>query len=657
MTKNKPILFCFLALLAISSSVFSQEMVRPLETNPVVMNFQDSMALKNGEAPVLSLPFRDDFSYQGPFPDQQLWADKDVFINPTFAINPLSLGTATFDALDQYGKIYEEAQNNSFQIDADRLTSHPIRLDSVFTPAPMALSPADSVILTFYYQPQGNGSAPRERDSLVVEFLHTPGHFTVDPDNPEGEIWNDDLWVSIWRSTGKNFNVFLEENDSTFFQRVALTVDDEIYFRNDFRFRFRNYASFPLTKTPDNFAGNTSIWNVDYVTLDYGRSSADSFYYDIAFAKAPQSVLRNFQSMPWSHYIANPQPQVRGSFNVGIANLDDITYNYSYRYFVMDENNTIVRNYSGGTWNIGSFAQVGFQNYLPHANPPMVPNPFGALNPAPARHFRVHHVLQEGNNGDRNTRNDTIIYHQIFDNYFAYDDGIPENGYGLVGVNPRGAIRFTLSHTDTLEAVQFFFNATLNNRNQKPFRITVWKNLEPEEIIYQSRPTTVEYGAWLNEFITFPLEEPIEVSDTIYVGWEQMSDDFLNIGFDTSNDASAQIFYNSFGEWIPTIYKGALMIRPVFGSQMITNVSPEETMNSFSVFPNPVTGQWLTLQIPVDFQSNFETIVFDSSGKMVMRSQNHQQINVSQLPTGIYFLQLIPQNGNKIETTKFIISR
>lgn len=657
MTKIKLKIFHFLALWAIYSSAFSQEIVRSLETNPEKIHFQDSVAVKNGEATILFLPFRDDFSSRGPFPDQALWADRDVFINPSFAINPLSLGTATFDALDQHGKIYEEAQTNSFQIDADRLTSHPIRLDSVFSPAPMALSPADSIILTFYYQPQGNGSAPRLRDSLVVEFLHTPGYFSEDPENPEETIWIDDFWVSIWRTAGKNLTAFLEENDSTFFQYVAIPIEDEIYFRNDFQFRFRNYASFPLTKTPDNFAGNTCIWNVDYVTLDYGRSSADSFYYDIAFAKPPQSILRNYQSMPWSHYSANPQNQIRGSFDVGIANLDNITYNYSYRYYVMDENNTIVRNYSGGTWNIGSFAQVGFQNYLPHANPPLVPNPFGSLDPAPARHFRVHHVLREGNNGDDYTRNDTIIYHQFFDNYFAYDDGIPENGYGLVGVNPRGAIRFTLSHTDNLEAVQFYFNATLNNQNQKPFRITVWKNLEPEEIIYQSRPTTVEYAPWLNQFVTFPLEEPLEVSDTIYVGWEQMSDDFLNIGFDTSNDGSAQIFYNSFGEWLPTIYKGALMVRPVFGSQNITDVTEDDVINSISVFPNPVTGQFLQLQLPDGNINHFETIIFDSSGKLVHKSENLDQINVSQLTAGIYFLQFIPQNGYKIETTKFIISR
>ncbi|MFN2396355.1 MAG: hypothetical protein ABR597_11770, partial [Bacteroidales bacterium] len=259
--------FLIIFLLLVTASLSAQEILLPLEVNPAkdsaIKKSQETGAKNNGP---LLLPFVEDFSYPGPYPDPILWADSFAYVNPGFALHPKTIGTATFDALNQYGRVYEEASENMFQFEADKLTSQPLRLDSVFDPVPMALNPSDSVLLSFYFQPQGNGSAPRDRDSLVVEFLHTPGYYIEDPENPDEEIWIDDTWVSVWRAEGSTLQQFLIENDSTWIQRVVIPVEEEVYFRSDFQFRFKNYASFPLSKTPNNYAGNTSIWNVDYIT-------------------------------------------------------------------------------------------------------------------------------------------------------------------------------------------------------------------------------------------------------------------------------------------------------------------------------------------------------------------------------------------------------
>jgi hypothetical protein len=517
----------------------------------------------------------------------------------------------------------------------------------------MAFSPADSIMLSFYYQPQGIGSAPRQKDSLVVEFLHTPSWYEQETDS-----LHEDKWVSVWRTEGESLLSFNNKYDSVFFRRVTIPVTNEVYLRNNFQFRFRNYGSFPLTKTPDNYAGNTGIWNVDYVSLDYGKTTSDSFIYDIAFVSPAQSALKDYQAMPWSHYLVNPARWNKASFNNIITNLDDITYNYNYRYFVMDENNNIIRNYSGGTWNIAPFSRMGFQSYLPHINPPLVPNFFGtSLQPADAREFRIVHVIREGSQGDDNTRNDTISYRQVFDNYFAYDDGVPENGYGLIGFNPKGAVRFVLGHTDELDAVQFYFNQTLNNQNVQPFRLKIWKNLEPEVLLYESEVLTVEFGQLLNQFVTYKLDQPLQVSDTIYVGWQQLSDNFLNIGFDANNNASEHFFFNTSGVWQPTIFRGALMIRPVFGPQRIVNTDEIHTQQPVGIYPNPLRSNILTLQKPEGLVSDFEIVIFDTSGKIAATFENQTQMDLSRLADGMYFLQIKTRDGNHIKPTRFIIAR
>ena len=642
--------------LAFSISLQAQEFLLPLEINPVKTGQRTKTKTADKDAVAsLLLPFVEDFSYPGPYPDPALWVDSFAYVNPGFAIHPKTIGSATFDALNQYGEVYEHASSSLFQFSADKLTSQPIRLDSVFDPVPMALNPADSIILSFYFQPQGKGSAPRDRDSLVLEFLHTPGYYIEDPENPDEEIWIDDLWVSFWRSEGTTLQEFLAENDSTYFQRVAIHIEDGVYFRNDFQFRFRNYASFPLTKTPNNYAGNTNIWNVDYITLDYGRSAGDIFYYDIAFAAPAQSMLRKFQSMPWSHYIVNPQAHLRNRFNVLITNLDNTTYNYTYRYFIEDEDGNR-KNYTGGTWNIAPFHIQGYQTYEQHANPLLIPNPL-PTDPAPARQFTIKHIIREGSQGDDLQRNDTIRFHQIFDNYFAYDDGIPESGYGLIGNNARGAVRFVLGHTDTLDAVKFYFNPTVNNQNQKPFYLKIWKKLDPPEILYESEVLNTEFASGINRFVTYELNPPILVSDTIYVGWKQISNDFLNIGFDRNNNAGGEIFFNTFGEWLPTIFEGALMIRPVFGQALITYTPEFEERKQVNVYPNPVRGQRIMIDHPFNNIRNSEIRIFDATGRMVYSGQFEKETDVSSLANGMYLLQIINQGQSETITSRFIIAR
>lgn len=639
----------FLGFLLLSATAPAQEMLLPLLRNPQKAAVEKHSAPVTAAQKQLSLPFREDFSYPGPFPDPALWADSAAFINTTFAVHPKTVGVATFDALNQHGQIYEEAFENAYQFVADQLTSQPIRLGS--------LAPADSVLLSFYYQPQGKGSAPRDRDSLVLEFFRTPGYFeTIEG----GEtVWIPDEWESVWRAEGESLESFANES-FPYFKRVALFITDPGFFRDDFRFRFKNYSSFSIenAKTPVNMAGNNNIWNIDYILLDQGRSVFNETYFDIAFADGAPSILKRYTAMPWSHYIVNPQSHLKSNLDLKITNLGGIVYNYVYRYFIQDESGTNIRTYSGGTWNIAPFIQDGYQNYQPHTNPIVIQNPLPTA-PADQRHFKVIHVIREGVAGDSYQRNDTIAFDQVFQNFFAYDDGTPESGYGLAGRNARGAYRFILSKTDSLEAVQFFFNRTLTESNDIPFYLTVWKNLDPEEILYESEVVSPAFEDGLNGFTTYTLDEPLQVSDTIYIGWRQLNDGFLNIGYDVNGQAGENIFYNVGNEWVPSVYEGALMIRPFFGPEQTVSVEIPRPGLGVNIYPNPLRDGLLNIRIdePGLIPEEFRLEVFDLGGRLLLSQEYVPELDVSAFSNGLYLLRLTHPQSLRNQALRFLIAR
>lgn len=638
-------LFTFIVLFFLSVYLnIAQEVLTPLKTNPVKaghLNESDQKSSTDNQQDTIILPFFDDFTNKGPYADMKLWADSFVFVNSSFGHHPKTYGVATFDALDQSGKVYEEAESNYYQFEADFLTSLPIRLDSVFIDdTSYLLSPEDSVILSFYYQPQGKGIAPIERDSLVLQFLRAP----EDKDREE-------IWETVWSTTGESLDSF-SDNDFPFFKRVMISIEDGEYFRNDFRFRFKNYASFPADKTPVNYAGNRSIWNIDYVYLNSNRSVADTFYYDIAFVEPAQSILNKYTSMPWSHYIADPQSQLKENFDVVFSNLDDITYNYSYRYYITDENNELLRNYSGGTWNIAPFYESGYQDYPPHTNPQLIANPLPTAQ-AEQRTFYIYHVIREGAQGDSFQRNDTISYTQVFADYYSYDDGVPEAGYGLSGWMPQGAYRFVLPEPDRLESVSFYFNHTKSDDNVHPFHLKIWKSLDPEVVLYESEVFSPEFEDELLQFVNYPLSESIQVSDTIYIGWSQLTSDFINIGFDVNNDSGSELFYNVDGNWQQSMFSGALMIRPKFQYSLSAG-SVENVRNELTVYPNPVHGSYINISTGIDLTDNAVVQIYDLQGRLLKQIVYSDSININELSRGTYIIRVLDP-GKEIAPVRFIV--
>ena len=89
------------------ATVEAQEVVIGLQSNPLIRSaWEKSDKRKSLKVyDTLNLPFFDDFSKPTVYPDQSKWLDNFVFINNTYSNQQKTAGVATFDALDNTGRL------------------------------------------------------------------------------------------------------------------------------------------------------------------------------------------------------------------------------------------------------------------------------------------------------------------------------------------------------------------------------------------------------------------------------------------------------------------------------------------------------------------------------------------------------------------------
>jgi hypothetical protein len=599
---NKKVLLLLSTIVALTVRVQSQEKLVSLQTLPVktVMHLKAASATQQ----YLSLPFFDDFSQTSSLPDQSKWSDYYVLINNTYSVNPPSIGVATFDAIDNStGNLYEY-QAGSFY--ADKLTSLPFDFSSYTV--------ADKLALSFYYQPQGNGDAPEATDSLLLQFYA-----------PSQKVWN-----AVWQVPGSSL---------TNFKQVLIPITDTAYLQGGFQFRFVNKISYLSSNDNPGQKGNCDHWNVDYVYLNKNRSANDTIHKDIAINAPLQTMLKNYSAMPWKHFNGNTPAldELSDVVKLSIHNNYNLDKSLNRYYYMRETLSNISFPKFGGVLNIKADSTVSLKDDR------MVS--FESNN-ADSAIFEMKAVLTTEPSDYKG--NDTAYYYQVFKNYYAYDDGSAENGYGLSGQGTQYgklAYQFPLYLEDTIRAVDMYFNKALDNANQATFYLTVWKddNGQPGDIILQQKGEKPEYTN-LNKFYRYTFDSPLVLqSGTYYVGWVQVSTTFLNVGFDVNHNSGSRIFYNIDGTWNKSIYSGSLMVRPVFGSakdvSTPTPIDPPATVSGITLYPNPAHDYCL---INTDGKTLTSVEVYDLTGRR--QSVNYTSdgtVTTSSLQSGIYLLRAV----------------
>lgn len=598
--------------------ILAQEYTISLNGNPLIKswlkNNPNSEKKYTENKVAVELPFWDDFSDNNIYPDSNLWQDKTAYINNTLAINPPSIGVATLDAVDSQGKIYDNADYNTSFL-ADSLTSQAINLNY----------PGNTtVFLSFFYQPQGLGDAPETDDSLFLEFYA--------PD--------DDEWNEVWSVAGT------ENKEFTF---VILPVNEEKYLKANFQFRFRNYASFG-TSTYPSIATNCDFWHIDYVYLNKDRTINDTIFHDIAFNAPLHSLLTNYESVPWKHYKETSTQTLKPDIDIAYKNNDNVMR-------LIDSLNFTLEDLNGGSenqyWFAGTYTPSPFQQ----SNITLSGQPFFFTeNTNTNSNFKL--TARIVTDSYDSAQNNTVSYIQSFKNFYAYDDGSAEAGYGIYGNGTKYgqvALKFSPLKQDYLTGVDMYFTRAFEDASQKYFWIYIWKvddNGIPGDTIITYEGIKPEYEDELNKFHQYVFDKPVLIDGDFFIGWTQTTEDKLNIGFDYNTVNNDKIFYNISGEWIPSAEEGSLMIRPIFGD--ISGNTNELTKANFKIYPNPA-NDFINIQFKRNSDKQYNLQIFDIQGKQIYYKQNFKTkyLNIEPFNNGIYFIR-ISDNKSVIFDTKFI---
>ena len=602
----------FLLLLTVNSA--GQEVLSGLLSNPLIgKNEFHGPGLKSSSlADTIALPLFDDFSGSSVITDTSFWSDKSVFVNNTWSTNQISMGMATFDALDSTGSLYPGLPGISFE--ADRLTSRYIDLNYPV---------GDSIYLSFHYQPQGLGDQPEPNDSLTLQF------------------WSptEAKWYSVWRVAG---------SPSHEFRSVIIPILDNRFLTKGFRFRFTNYVTFSANTGDPSLIGNCDHWNLDYIKLARNRTYEDTLYKDVAFTRPVRSLLKTHEAMPWPHFKKVFLFEMGSSITIFYRNNDQIIRNITRDFVIRDlYKNIDVHSFSAGAVNVNpstneTYFALPFYTYN-------TDNPDSAL-------FLITASIKTDPFDPK--KNDTIRYTQRFGNYFAFDDGSMEMGYGINGQGSRNAMvayRFKAFTPDSLRAIRIAFNESINESNYRAFDLMVWDDDQgkPGNLLYSMEEVMVNQGPGINGFQQYILNTPVAVNDIFYIGWKQRSETFLNAGVDINSLQAGRHFYWLNGSWNASQIAGALMIRAVTGPSLTVVSSEDPPLSSSStlkIWPNPARSNlnMETAEGQIDILS-----IYDTSGRLVLTTENISEINISHLNPGLYIVIAYTRTGLRV-SGKFI---
>lgn len=576
----------------------SQEVCTDLVVDPIYSLNNPNLFTKGFPNDLL---FFDDFSTENIFVSDNLWDFSSAKVTRNYAVNPPSIGVATFDGLDEFGLARDFSVINS-TAPSDTLLSKPIDLSGL-----------SAAFFMFYFQGKGLGETPEIQDKLVLEFF------------------NGSFWVEKWSSLG----IAMQE-----FEKEVIIIDSAQYLTSDFKFRFRNYAT---------ISGNFDHWHIDYLVINELLNVSDTTELnDVSFVYSSPSFLNRYYEMPWTHFLNNEANELKDSIDIILRN-NSASVNVDFQFNVY-ENNSQIYHYPiiGVSRNVTILDYDTIGNFS-FTNPPIdiQSNIFNSFEPDSAS-FLVQYIIKTSNSDIK--INDTLYHNQNFFSHFAYDDKSAESAYGINTNGAMLAYEFQLNRPDTLRAIQMYFPQMLDSVSNIPFKLTIWKDINGQgDVLYQQDvfPVHTENG----NYHTYYLDSLFQLVGTFYVGWEQTTDDLLNIGLDKNNNANEYMYYNVGSGWLNSSYLGSWMIRPILSMNQIVSNIPYKN-NIFSVYPNPAKDSFF-----IESSANSNLIsLYTLNGILIRKFKsnlNRTQIDVDDLERGVYILEI--SNDSAVNYQKILI--
>ncbi len=626
--KNKSICLAFLLL-----GIFHADLLLAQWKLHGLPQKANNQKIKQLTAPI-SLPFWDDFSFDGRTADT-LWADKaSVRIMQDMGNALPTLGVAVFDGLNSLGSPYvtDDLISSGFN---DILLSRKIKLEEV----PVA-DRANKVYLSFSWQWKGKGEAPDAGDYLQIDFFD-----------------NTNTWQTV-----KVVNTIGTPNASVFTTEL-IAIQNEIFYHNNFQFRIRNYG---------RRSGAFDTWLIDYVYLNTNRSATDISFPDRSLASQPTSFFSSYRAVPAEHFndtftLTGPTIEVQSN-NAGFTVLE-LTTKISSTFYLNGVTTKSPEITLENNRNIEEFINfqrkaITLQTIPDENNTTIFPSSYDSLD------LTLNYTLGSGDNIPIGTDpfadydpavyapidfrwNDTTSQVYRIRSYYAYDDGEAEFAVSLDQDNYLAAQKFTLltNTIDTLTSLYIYFPLLAGSLSNL-VELSIWSDaggVPSANPIQQFTIPILRTG--LYQFQKIKLGTGVRVDPVFYIGWREPQNGFVGIGLDKSVNVENILFENTNGSWQAVSgISGAIMIRAAFEkADLVTSVPEPE--DDVLVFPNPSTNGEIYISkqaMPLSLTTpQGKTLSYTISEKDV-----YNCLALTQVYQGLSILTF--KQGSKIFTKKII---
>ncbi|MCE7071562.1 T9SS type A sorting domain-containing protein [Dyadobacter sp. CY327] len=555
----------------------------------------------------LNLPFFDDFSTtKTASPNTANWLPgSGVYINNTLSSLQPSLNIATFEGLNATGIPYNLV-NPLTQNFTDTLTSQPIDL--------AGKKASDSLYISFQWLAKGLGELPDSSDYFQLEFLSKTNG-----------------WVTAWRQVGYKLD--------TVYKNQFVKITDPDYFHNAFQFRFRAYG---------RNSGYYDTWHLDYVYLNTKRSVRQPYIFDVAVRKAISPFLKKYTAMPLRQYRVNPQAAISDSVKTDVAN--------NFNNFNILTSTFTIRDATKGTELFRNVQRSIYVESLKSKSLAVKTAPLAINSNLDSLKLITKFWVTTTDTipGVNLKTNDSITSRVDLTDYYAYDDGSAEYGVQVNQKLGRVAVQYTLAKPDTIGGVRLAMVQFNKDVSGQGFTIQIFdnKNGKPDKLIAQ-RSVGARYPALRNGFIDYAFSTPVAVPDTFYVGWLQLNEQPVTVGFDRNSMLGRNaVFYNLGTEWAKeTALKGSIMIRPYLGKKAAGVVTGNEPVATTDIrfFPNPNKGviNWENASI-----KRIEIYAMQGHLVQTIVPEKDQRSAVVQLSEGIYVVK--SSDGKRSFTQKML---
>jgi hypothetical protein len=553
------------------------------------------------QASNISLPFWDDFS-KGINPNK--WQVAGASYTQTIGNSPPSLGMVLFNGVDEKGRQYSLQEKD--QGESDFLSSKTIDL-SLIPPEKQT-----SLYLSFFWQAGGKAEAPNANDRLSLQVFLADGS-----------------WQTLWEKQGGD-----NLDRSRFFQEI-IQIKPEWQHAN-FQFRFFSRG---------NQSGPFDAWLLDYIYLNTGRSALDLSYPDRALTIPTALRLDEFGAYPWE-LLAKNQSGKWSTLKSEFHNLENRFKAMEYSMTLRDSSGTSVLSVNSNT-PLNPVPRALERRSIISRSFTEIPTPTG-----PGDLFAETFLTTGDGLLTEIESSDTIRYAQVdfrendrvstrfpLRDYFAYDQGSADYAAGINQRSGQLAVAYLTPEPVFLKGVSIDF--TNANQVNQILDLVVWSDLSKAPIYSKEVIITEKKEGQALHY--FPLEEPLAVKDTFYIGYTQFTNDFLHVGLDKRNDTGNRIHYNVGGAWAQNMeVKGSLMIRPHVSKEGKAS-GGKVLETSLRIYPNPAVSE-------VFVEGEFSSLrIVDAYGREIvvprMAQPMGEMLNFNDQKPGLYLIYAYSSSG------------